>query len=238
MTRVSKLAAVAVLLGGVAAAGLAVAQDAPAGEGGSAAPTAPVGQNGWGGPDAMGQGPGGGPGPFGPMGRMGHGGPIDFDAIDTDGNDSLSRAELVARATERLSPADSNGDGVIDRAELVAFFPAPRGGGLMGVFARNPAEDMAERVLALLGATEAGQVEVGALADARVNLLLAFLDTDHDAAISRAEAEAQPLRQRRGSRHEHYHHHDDDDDDRDGWRGERRGMMQMPGDAAREPSQN
>ena len=45
-------------------------------------------------------------------------------------------------------------------------------------------------MLALMGATETGQVEVADLADQRVNLLLAFADTDRDAAISQAEADA------------------------------------------------
>ncbi len=45
-------------------------------------------------------------------------------------------------------------------------------------------------MLALMGATETGRVEVAALADRRVNLLLAFADTDRDAAISQAEADA------------------------------------------------
>ena len=56
---------------------------------------------------------------------------------------------------------------------------------------------MADRLLALMGGTEAGRVEVAALADRRVNQLLAFADTDRDAAISQAEADAmqdQPTR--------------------------------------------
>lgn len=145
-------------------------------------------------------------------GMMGFGGEIDFETIDTDGNGSLSRAELVTRATERLSAADTNGDGAIDRAELIAFLPGPRRHGL-DVFAPDPSAGMADRVLALLGATEAGQVPVGEFAEARVNLLLAFIDTDRDAAISRAEAEER--QGRRGA-----HDEDDDDDDR---RGPRRG---------------
>jgi len=237
MTRVSKLAAVAVLLGGVAAAGLAVAQGGPMEPRGPMGPGGPMEEMGQGrAMQEMGQGPWREGGPAGPVGAMAHhGGPIDFAAIDTDGNGSLSRAELVARATERLSRADANRDGVLDRSELIAFFPAPRGGGLMDLFASSPAEEMTERVLALLGATEAGQVEVGALADARVNLLFAFVDTDHDAAISRAEAEARPQRQ---GRWRHYDDADDDDDQgRGGWRGERGGMMQLPGDAREEASQ-
>jgi Ca2+-binding EF-hand superfamily protein len=171
-------------------------------------------------------------GPRGPGGPMGFGGPIDFVAIDANADGSLSRDELVARATERMSAADANGDGTIDRAELIAFLPAPRGG-LMQVFAPNPAEDMADRVLALLGATEAGQVELGTLTDARVNLLMATADADHDGAISRAEAdEMRPHGGRgghRGGEGRHGRH--------DG--GPRHGMMPAPDDvdAPEAPSQ-
>lgn len=126
--------------------------------------------------------------PHGP----GHGG-LDFPAIDADGNGSLSRAELQARAVARIGKADANGDGALDRDELVAAMPGPEGG-LAEIFSRSPAEDMADRVLALMGATESGRVEVAALADRRVNMLLAFADEDRNAAISREEAEAMMAR--------------------------------------------
>ena len=53
-----------------------------------------------------------------------------------------------------------------------------------------------------MGATETGQVEIAALADRRVNFLLAGADTDRDAAISQAEADALAARHDgRGDRH-------------------------------------
>ncbi len=125
-----------------------------------------------------------GPGPMGP-----HGHAIDFAAIDTDGNGTLSRSELQARATDRLARFDTDGDGALDRDELIAAMPGPHGG-LMTVFSVDPGERWADRLLAMMGATETGQVEVSALADHRVNMLLAFVDTDRDAAISQAEVEA------------------------------------------------
>lgn len=133
------------------------------------------------------QGPG--PGPMGPMAGPMRPMPLDFAAIDTDGNGSLSRAELQARAVSRLARADANNDGALDRAELVAVLSDGRGQ-LVALFSVDPAEAMADRLLALAGGTESGKVEVAALADMRVNRLLAFADTDHDAAISKAEADA------------------------------------------------
>ena len=185
MTRISRIATAVALLGGVAAAGMAAAQDGP-----------PSG---------------------GPMMMMGFGpGRIDFAAIDTDGNGSLSRAELVARATERLANADADGDGTLTRAEIVDAMPGPR---LLDLFGANPAEAFADRMLALMGATEAGQVTVADLAGQRVNFLLAFADTDRDAAVSRAEADAMGSRHRGGMGR---HHGGPDRSDRDGPRQDRR----------------
>jgi Ca2+-binding EF-hand superfamily protein len=125
---------------------------------------------------------------------------IEFEAIDADTDGSLSRAELTARATERLGEPDANGDGVLDRAELVAGMPGPRGG-FLEVFAVDPAEARADRLLAFMGATEAGRIEVVALAERHVNGLLARLDADRDGAVSREEAEA--AAERRAERRHH-----------------------------------
>lgn len=116
-------------------------------------------------------------------------GEIDVVAIDTDGNGTLTRAELQARAVERLARADANGDGSLDRLEIVALMPGPRGG-FLNLFAEDPAERMADRLIALLGGTETGRVEVAALADRRVNAILALADTDRDAALSPEELAA------------------------------------------------
>jgi hypothetical protein len=129
-------------------------------------------------------------------------GEIDVVAIDTDGNGVLTRAELQARAVERLARADENGDGSLELVEIVALLPGPRHG-FLNVFAEDPAERMADRLLALMGATETGRVEIAALADRRVNGLLAMADTDRDAAISLEEADAVAERlDRRGPWHE------------------------------------
>jgi hypothetical protein len=62
-------------------------------------------------------------------------------------------------------------------------------------------------MLAMMGATEAGSVEVTALSARQVDGLLARLDTDRDGAISQDEAAA--LEKRRGGR-EHGRKHDRD----------------------------
>ncbi len=175
MTRISHVVAATALIGGLAIAGIASAQPMAGPRAGMDDPHAGMDMDGHGmGMDGHGRG---------------HGIEIDFKAIDTDNNGSLSRAELMARATARIGTADTNADGSLDKAELIAALPMPSGA-LMGVFAESPAERVAERILAITGNTETGKVEVRVLAERRVNLLLATLDTDNDAAISQAEAEA------------------------------------------------
>jgi hypothetical protein len=151
---------------------------------------------------------------MGPM-DVSHG--LDFAAIDTDGNGSLGRAELQARAVERLARGDANNDGGLDREEIIAMLPARRGSVIFDLFSPDPAADMADRILALMGATEAGRVELAALGDRRVNALLALADTDRDAAVSQAEADA--MAARREARFERHHRwmedRGPDSDDRD-----------------------
>jgi hypothetical protein len=169
-------------------------------------------------------GPPDGP-PAGPM--MGHRGGLDCPAIDTDGNGSLSRAELVARASERLARADANGDGTLDRAEIVAAMPGPHGG-LVNLFAPDPGEAFADRLLAMMGATETGQVTIADMAGKRVNFLFAFADTDRDAAISQAEADAMREERRGGRGERHGRHHGKG----------RPGGWEAPGPDAPEPPQD
>jgi len=135
----------------------------------------------------------GGPRGAGPGGPGGFGGPraLDVAAIDVNGDGALDRAELVARATERLALLDLDSDGALDRIELIAAFPAPSG---FDLFEVNPAEARADRVLAMHGGTAAGRVAVDVLTEAQVNALLTRFDADRDDAISTEETEAQARR--------------------------------------------
>ena len=121
---------------------------------------------------------------------------LDFDAIDADGDGTITRAELEAHGTARLAEFDANGDGLLDRAELIAMMPAP--GGMRPLFLRDPAEMRVERMLEHHGAGEAGAVAIAVLLDERVAMTLRMWDGDQDGAISRAEAEARPERLARG----------------------------------------
>lgn len=122
-----------------------------------------------------------GPGGFEPGGPGFGPGRIDFDAIDANADGKLDRAELTGRAMERIVVFDLNKDGQIDRAELIAALPAREG--LQDIFAPNPAERMADRILAMHGATAEGAVPVPQMAEQRVNMVFAALDDDGDGVI-------------------------------------------------------
>jgi Ca2+-binding EF-hand superfamily protein len=124
---------------------------------------------------------------------------LDFSAIDTDGDATLSRGELTARATERLDAFDTDGNGLLDRAEIAATMPVPRDG-LRNIFGPNRSDAAADRVLAIFGASQAGEVAVEAMATQRVDLMLSFLDQNDDNAISQDEAEASAPRGDRSGR--------------------------------------
>jgi hypothetical protein len=144
---------------------------------------------------AVAAGPGAGPG-FGD-GR-GRGPALDFAGIDTDGDGAVSRDELTARATARLSAADADGDGMLDRAEIAAALPMGEPG-IVDVFGPDRAERAASRILAMVGATEAGEAAVDAMAAQRVDMALSFLDANGDSAIS--EEEASEMAARFGGHH-------------------------------------
>lgn len=142
-----------------------------------------------------------GDGMRGEMGARGFGGEaLDFAAIDANGDGKLDRSELLARSTARIAEIDADADGSVTRAELVAAFPAH--GGAWRVFSRDPGEERADRMLAMLGGTEAGAVPTAAFAEHRVNMLLSTVDTDRDDAISVAEHEAIGMHGGRGRGHD------------------------------------
>lgn len=132
--------------------------------------------------DPGGRGPAGfGPGGFGP-------GPIDFEAIDANADGRLDRDELTKRAVERITVIDLDGDGQINRAELIEALP--RRSGLQDIFAANPGERMADRILAMHGATADGAIPVARMAEQRVNMVFAALDENGDGVIVLEEAQA------------------------------------------------
>lgn len=207
MNHTRRILAALALAGGVGVTGIALAQTAPT----DTPPAPPPGAEA-GAPDmAMGSeamGP-----ERGPEGRSPHhgrrGSRIDFAAIDADRDGELTREELSQRAAGRLAEADGNGDGALDRDEIIASLPGPRDQ-IINVFEPNPAEVRADRLIAFMGAGDSGQFQIQDFADRQVNAIVAKLDRDHDGSIS--EAEAAP----KGKPHRHPREDGDRGGDRDG----------------------
>ena len=127
----------------------------------------------------------------GPRDMMGgfHG-EIDVVAIDTDGNEVADPRRAAGPRHRAARPRRRNADGRLDRERSSRCCPAPHGG-FLNVFAEDPAERMADRLIALMGGTEAGRVEIAALAERRVTRS-GVADADRDAALSPEEIEASP----------------------------------------------
>lgn len=147
-------------------------------------------------------------------GQPGRGMPLDFTAIDTNTDQALDRAELTAHATARVTVIDVDGDGVLTREELIASFPE-RGGAMSNLFGADRSERMANRILALHGATEAGQVAIDDVVTMRVNELFSRVDDNSDGTISSAEME-QMSKMHRGKGRGRDHARMDRDGPRDG----------------------
>ncbi len=135
----------------------------------------------------------------GPDGRTGAGPRgIDFATFDTDGDGTITRAELEAGASTRMADADADGDGTLTRAEIIAAMPA-QSGGLANPFGQPRGERMADRILGMTGDPEAESVTIVELVEVRSDSMLERFDRDGDGSISSEEATARM--DRHGPRH-------------------------------------
>lgn len=129
--------------------------------------------------DGMGMGMGG-------QGMMGGGpgaGPMfDFDTLDADKDGKVTRAEIAAARTARVTAADANSDGKLSVDEIAALQMA----GMAG-----RANDRAARMVAEMDADGDGMLTVSELIARPVpDRMFDRLDADGDDATSQAELEA------------------------------------------------
>jgi len=124
----------------------------------------------------------------------GHGPAALFERFDTNGDGTITKAEVEAAAAARFTEADSNGDGVLSAEEMTAAAEGRR--------ANRRAERIAKRI-EMHDANGDGMLSLeevtAAAGDGRANKMFEHLDTDGDGTITKAEAEAaKPMR--RGGR--------------------------------------
>lgn len=112
-------------------------------------------------------------GPGGPGGQM------NFETLDTNGDGSISKAEIEARASERFKAVDANNDGFVTSEELEA----------------NAAENEkkrkgrgAERMMKRMDADNDGKLSMEEMSKrAGAERMFDRLDADNDGAISKEE---------------------------------------------------
>lgn len=112
-----------------------------------------------------------------------------FEALDGNGDGSLTKAELEAHRAARLSDADSNGDGMLSEAELAA-----RGA--------ERAQKRAARMVERLDSDKDGlisQEELSAGMKRGPGRMFERADANSDGVVSKAEfdAMAKAMKQRR-----------------------------------------
>ncbi|SDN42940.1 EF hand [Lutimaribacter pacificus] len=115
-----------------------------------------------------------------PMGGMGReqGPRFDFEALDTDGDGKLTRAEIEASPKERFAETDTDGDGALSAEEMSAAAQA------------RAAERAAERHARLLAWRDAdgdGKLSFDEMGGARMLRMLERADADGDGAVSKEE---------------------------------------------------
>jgi Ca2+-binding EF-hand superfamily protein len=119
------------------------------------------------------------------------GGP-DFTQLDTDGDGSLTAADLAAAAEDRFARADTDADGRITQDEWQAAAEA------------RAADRDTRRAQAMLERRDAngdGALTLEELTSGdRAARMLSRLDTDGDGAVSQAEFDAAPRRGGHGPR--------------------------------------
>lgn len=125
---------------------------------------------------------------------------IDFAAIDTDADGTLTRDELRTHAETRLAVFDLDSDGSLNAEELAAMMPESPRAVLMNPFGPDRAARFVAVMLERMDATEAGAVAISDLAERHVNTVLARVDRDRDGSISTEEAERGQMRRDRGYR--------------------------------------
>ncbi|WP_298359898.1 EF-hand domain-containing protein [uncultured Litoreibacter sp.] len=109
----------------------------------------------------------------------GNGPRITFEALDSDGNGEVTKAEMEAAADARFANSDSNGDGFLTKEELTSA-------------ANGRAEKRIERMFKRRDANDDGKLSTTELrpSDDRAAERFARADTDNSGGISKEEFEA------------------------------------------------
>jgi len=124
------------------------------------------------------------------------GGPrFDFSQFDTDGDQQVTKAEIIAFQTQKFSEADANGDGNLTSTEAATLFNARSENA-----DKERSERRMERMFSRMDANDDDALSLTELVkEERIDRMFERLDSDENGMISAAEAEK--MRAHRGKRH-------------------------------------
>jgi len=114
-----------------------------------------------------------------------------FEQLDTNGDGSLSKAEMTAQIDARFAKVDTNGDGALTAQELVARAPEDK---------KERATKRADRMIKRNDANNDGKLTRDEMPRRNIDRMFKKVDADNNGAISKAEFDA-VKEKRKGKRH-------------------------------------
>ncbi len=132
---------------------------------------------------------------------MGDGMRMVFEALDLDGNGAVTMQEMEDARGGRFAEADANGDGALDRDELLAMGHARMERRVDRMIERGDADGDGMLGEAELAALREGRGASGG--EDRIARMFDRMDSDGDGSLSETEVEAaaEAFRERRGQGH-------------------------------------
>lgn len=117
---------------------------------------------------------------------------MSFEAIDTDGDGVITRAEALAAARARFDARDTDGDGALDADEFAAAMAGMNG--RAGPRAASRGAAMFDRMLAWRDSDGDGKLSFDEIGAPPVLRMMERADRDADGVVTRAEFDAMQSR--------------------------------------------